>query len=100
MKLAAVEQPAKDVGDLGFDDTGAVVLDPHQESILSGLFDPDFQLREDVSFFAGVEGIVHGFLDGGEQGLAGVVKTEEVAILGEEFADADGPLVVGHLFGL
>jgi hypothetical protein len=41
------------------------------------------------ALFAGVEGVVYGFLDGGEEGLARVVEAEEVAVFGEELGDGD-----------
>jgi hypothetical protein len=48
-------------------------------------------------FFAGVEGVVDSFLDGGEEGLAGAVEPEEVAVLGEELRDGDFALFLGHV---
>jgi hypothetical protein len=46
--------------------------------------DLDLDFGEDAGLLAGVEGVVDGFLDGGQEGLAGAVEAEEVAVLGEE----------------
>jgi len=46
-----------------------------------------------MGFLAGVEGIVDGLLDRGQQGSTGIVETEKMAILGEELGDGDFPLL-------
>ena len=43
--------------------------------------------------------VVDGFLDRGEQRLAGVVEAQQVAVLGEELADGNIALAGGHRFG-
>ena len=57
--------------------------------IFSDGFDlyPDF--REDACFFAGIEGVIDGFFDGGEQGFSRVIEAEHVPVFGEELADGD-----------
>ena len=78
--------------DLFADDAGAVVLDDDEEAVVAGFRERaylDEDVGEDACLFAGVERVVHGFLDGGEQRLAGVVETEEVAVFREELRDGD-----------
>src|SRR6185503_4694949 len=50
-----------------------------------------------AGFLAGVEGVVDGFLDGGEEGFAGAVEAQQVAVLGEELRDGDFALFLGHV---
>ena len=57
------------------------------------------QLGQDAGFLAGVERVVDGFLDGGEQRLRGVVEAEQVAVLGEELRDRDLALLRGQRLG-
>jgi hypothetical protein len=59
----------------------------------------DLDPRQDAGLLAGVQRVVHGLLDGGQQGLAGIVESQQVAVLGEELADGDVPLLAGHLLG-
>jgi hypothetical protein len=40
-------------------------------------------------FFAGIERVIDGFFDGGEQGFSWVIEAEQVLVLGEELADGD-----------
>ena len=107
VELGAVEEAAEDVLDLLADDAGAVVGDG--DAVLGGLggggavglevLDDDGDVGEDAGLLAGVEGVVHGFLDGGQEGLAGVVEAEQVAVLGEELGDGDLALLGRHRFG-
>jgi hypothetical protein len=46
---------------------------------------PDF--GQDSAFFAGIEGVIDGFFDGGEQGFAWVIEAEQMSVLGEKLAD-------------
>ena len=52
-------------------------------------FDVDPDLGQDAGLFAGVERVVDRLLDRGQQGLAGIVEAQQVAVLGEELADRD-----------
>ena len=61
--------------------------------------DLDRQLGEDAGLLAGVERVVDGFLDRGEQGLRRVVEAEQVAVLGEELGDRDLALLLGQRLG-
>ena len=100
VELAAVEQLAEDAGYLLPDDARAVVRHRDAEALLAGgLLDGDGDIGQDAGLFAGVEGVVHGLLDGGQQGAARVVEPEQVAVLGEELADADLALLLGHVVG-
>ena len=96
VELRAVQQPAEDQGDLLFDDARPVVLHAYPEAILPGRQDVDPHFREDAGFFAGVQGVVHGLLDGRQEGFSWIVKAEKMAILGKEFTDRDVPLAGGH----
>jgi hypothetical protein len=57
-------------------------------------------LGQDARLLAGVQGIVDGFLDRGQQGLARIVEAEHVAVLGEEVGDRDLALLLGHRLGV
>src|SRR3989338_7067455 len=59
----------------------------------------DDALREDARFLGGVERVVDGFLDAGEERLSRVVEAEQVAVLGEELGHRDVPLAGAHLDG-
>ena len=89
MKFRSVEEFAENEWNLFFDDAGSVVLDGNFVFIFSDGFDlhPDF--GEDTCFFAGIEGVIDGFFDGGEQGFSRVIEAEHVPVFGEEFADGD-----------
>jgi len=99
VELAAVQQPPENAGNLLAHDARAVVLDDHPEARLAELLDADLDFREDARLLAGVQGVVHRLLDRGQQGLAGVVEAEQVAVLGEELADGDAALGLGHRLG-
>src|SRR5258705_308258 len=46
-----------------------------------------------------VERVVDSFFDAGEERLARIVETEQVAVLGEELGDRNLPLASSHLDG-
>lgn len=99
VEFASVEELSEDVWDLFFDDTWAVVLDGDAESARLSLIDTDPDFGEYACFFAGIEGVVDSFFDGGQEGFAGVIEPEEVSIFREEFADRYIALFRGHRFG-
>ena len=66
---------------------------------MAGALDVDPDFGQDAGLFAGVQGVVDGLLDGRQQGLARVVETQQVAILGKELADGDVALAGGHRLG-
>ena len=99
VKLRAVQQLAEDERDLLLDDAGAVVLHADLEAVVAGRFDVDPDLGQDAGLLAGVERIVDGFLDRGEQRLPRIVEAQQVAVLGEELADRDVALLGGHRLG-
>ena len=99
VELRAVEQLAEDQRDLLLEDAGAVVLHADLEAVLAGALDVDPDFGQDAGLFAGVQGVVDRLLDGGQQGLAGVVEAQQVAVLGEELADGDVALAGGHRLG-
>ena len=86
-------------GNLLLEDARPVVLHAHLVAVGPSLLDVDPDFRQDAGFFAGVERVVDRLLDRGQQRLARVVETEQVAVLGEELADGDIPLAGGHRFG-
>jgi hypothetical protein len=55
--------------------------------------------RSDSAFLAGIEGVIDGFFDGGEQGFAWIIEAEEVSVLGEELADGYFLLGLCHVLG-
>ncbi len=96
VKLRAVQQLAEDQRDLLLENPGAVVLNAHFEPVAAGGFDVNPNLRQNACFLAGIERVVDRFLNSRQQRLARVVEAEQVAILGEEFADADVALFGRH----
>ena len=93
------EKQSKDLWPVLFRDPRTVVLNPHLKSIRAGGLNVDPDLRHNTRFLAGVQGIVHRFLDGGEQGFARVVKSEQVAVLGKKLAHRDIALLGRHRGG-
>ena len=77
MELRAVEQLAEDQRDLFFEDARPVVLHADLEAVRAGALDVDPDFGQDAGLFAGVQGVVDGLLDGGQQGLAGVVEAQQ-----------------------
>ena len=57
------------------------------------------QLGQDAGLLAGVERVVDGFLDRGEERLRGVVEAEQVAVLDEELGDRDLALLLRQRLG-
>ncbi len=104
MEFAAVEESAEDVLDLLADDAGAVVDDGNSVAGLFGcsraigleVFDDDGDVWQNAGFFAGIEGIIDRFFDGGQEGFARIVEAEEMAIFGKELADGDVLLLGRH----
>ena len=99
MKFRAVQQLAENLGNLRFDNARPVVLHADLVAVGAGGFDVDPNLGQDAGFLAGVERVVDRFLDGGEQGLARIVETEQVPVLGKKFADRNVALAGGHRLG-
>ena len=99
VKLRAVQQFAEDQRNLLFDDARSVVLDADLVPILAGLFDmhPDF--RQDTGLFAGIDGIIDGFFDCGEEGFAWVIESEQMPVLLEELTDGYFLLSLCHSLG-
>ena len=89
VKFGAVEKFSEDEGYLFFDDTGSVVLNGDFEFVFTdGLNSyPDF--GQDSGFFAGIERVIDGFFDGGEECFPWIIEAEQVPVLCEEFADGD-----------
>ena len=99
MELGAVEQFPEDQRDLRLHDARPVILHGHAKTIRLRLLHVHPDLRHDPRLFACVERIVDGFLDSGQQCFARIVETQQVAVLGEELADRDIPLLGRHRFG-
>ena len=97
-KTAARSAQSKQL-QLGFGSGWAVVANLDAVAILIRLPNFNVDVRQDVRLFAGVEAVVHCFLNRGEQSLALVIETEQMAILGEEFGDGNMALRGGHRFG-
>src|SRR5262245_50615865 len=109
MELRTVQELPEDLRHLGLDDARPIVLDHHEEATfaLGQLGVPlhrleaevaylDVQLRQDAGLLAGVEGVVHRFLDRSEQGRGGVVEAGQVPVLREELRDGDLALLLGQ----
>ncbi len=99
MEFASVEEFSEDVWDLFFDDTWAVVLYGDTEASGLSLIDTDPDFGEYAGFFTCIEGVIDSFFDGGQEGFAWVIESEEVSIFCEEFADRNIALFGCHRFG-
>src|SRR5207247_8235651 len=71
VKLRAIEELTEDPRNLGLDDARAVVLNDHAVAGLGDFGNDDQEVGKNARFLTGVEGVVHGFLDGREEGLRG-----------------------------
>ena len=78
---------------------GPLSCTPTLKRFFAGGLDVDPDLGQDAGLFAGVQGVVDRLLDGGQEGLAGVVEPQQVAVLGKELADGDVALAGGHALG-
>jgi len=96
VELGTVEQLAENPRYLRSHDTRTVVLDRHTVTTFAHLGDLDLQVGQDPRLLAGVERIVHRLTYRREQRLAGVVETEQVPVLGEEFGDGNLALACCH----
>src|SRR5688572_5968165 len=99
MKLRSVEQLSKDERYLFLDDARTVVLHADLVPIGAGGLQMNPDLRHDSGFLARIQGIVDGFLYGGEERLSRVIETEKVPVLREELADGNVPLLRRHCLG-
>src|ERR1043166_3780388 len=50
-------------------------------------FNNDF--RQNAGFFTGIQRVIDGFFDTGEQRFSRIVETQKVTVLGKEFRDGD-----------
>ena len=95
MKFRAVEEFSEDERYLFFDDAGSIILHADFVFIFADGFDVDPDDTE-YRLNAGIEGVIDGFFDGGEQGFAWVIEAEQMSVLGEKLADGYfflGPMV-------
>ncbi len=98
MEFRSVEQLSENQRDLLLHDSRTVILNAHLEAVWASGFDmyPDF--RNDVRLFARIQRIIDRLFYCREQGLARVVESQQMAILGEKLADGDIALLCGHCF--
>ena len=87
MKFRSIQQLAEDQRNLFLDDAGAVVLHANLVAVRAGLLDVHPQLRQNARLFACIQRIVDRLFHRGQKRLARIVETQQMAILGEEFAD-------------
>src|SRR5207237_4322192 len=75
-----------------------IVLDADLETVRARGLDmhPDF--KNNAGFFAGIQGIVDGLFYGGQEGLARIVESEQMPVLGKELADRNIALFSRHAF--
>jgi hypothetical protein len=99
VKFRSVQQFAENQRYLLFHNAGAIVLHADFVSVRAGGFQVNPDLRNDSGFFAGIKGIVHGFLYGCEKRLSRIIETQEMTVLCEELADGDVSLLGGHGLG-
>src|SRR5437899_1065222 len=109
VEFRSVQELREDRRDLLSDDTGAVVghgdakaarlARGRRRATVADRLDLDDDVREDSGLFAGLERVVDGLLDAGQQGFSRIVEAEELAILCEELRDGDLPLARSHLDG-
>jgi hypothetical protein len=69
------------------DDAGTVVLYSDFELIFTDGLDVNPDFGQNPGFFTGIERVIDGFFDGGEQCFAWVIESEQMSVLREEFAD-------------
>ncbi len=98
VKLRSVQELAEDLRDLRLDDPGPVVLHRHAKALILHMPDGDPDRGEESRLLAGVERVVHGLLDGGQQRLLRVVESQQVPVLAEKFRYRNFPLAPGHAF--
>ena len=96
VKLRSIEQLPEDLGDLRFDNSGAVVFNGDSKAIFGQLLDLDFQHGQNSRFLAGVQRIVDRFLDGRQKRLLRIVESEKMAVFAEKFGNRNFPLARGH----
>ena len=80
------------------DDAWPVVLHADLEAIGTRRLNVHPQLGDDSRFLAGIERVVDRFLYGGEQRLARIIESKQMAVLREELTDRDVALLRGHRF--
>ena len=99
MEFRTVQQFSENQRDLFLHNSRTIVLDTDLETVRACGLDvhPDF--RNDAGFFAGIQRIVDGLFYSSEQGLARIVESEQMPVLGEELADRDIALFRRHAFG-
>ena len=105
VEFGAVQELAEDLADLRVRDAGPVVLDAHQVMAVVDRADFDPHIGQDVGLFAGIQAVVHGFLDRHQDRLGGGVEPQHVPVLLEEFGDGNvtglgSGLGLGRLLGL
>jgi hypothetical protein len=91
-----IEQFSKYERNLGGYDTGAIILNNDPEDFSGDLLDPDVDIRQDLCLLTGIEGVIDGFLDGGNDSAGRRVKPEQVLVLLEKLCDTDTPLLPGQ----
>jgi hypothetical protein len=64
-----------------------------------GNFQLDHDLGQDARFFAGIERVIHRFLDASQQRFARIVETEQMAVLGEKLGNGNFALARSHFRG-
>ena len=107
MKLAAEQQSAENVFDLLAHDARPIVHHRHAIPRLLGVrralrlqvFDDHRDVRQDPRLLAGVQRVVDRLLHRRQQRLAGVVEPEQVAVLGEKFAEQCVNEITAYGFG-
>ena len=96
VELGTVQELAENQGNLLAEDTRSVVLHTDLEAVLAKAFDMHPNLRQDAGLFTGVQRVVNGFLDGGQEGLARIVEPQQMAVLGKKLTYRDFLLTGGH----
>ncbi len=93
----AVEEFPEDEGDVLRHNPRAVILDRYPVDLGIDLSHADKDIGEHLRLLAGVERVVHRFLDGGDDTARRRVKTKKVLVLLEELCNADTPLLFGEI---
>ena len=89
MELGSIKQSTKNLGQLRRNDAWPII--PYENGVLflGGRRDFNDNCRQVFRFLAGIQRVVDRFPDGSQESSRRAVKTQQVAILGEELTDGD-----------
>ena len=107
MEFGPEQQPAKHIFHLFADDAGTIINhgDPIPRLLGGGgavglqILNHHRDIRQNARFLTGIQRVVHRFLHRCQQRLPRIIKPQQMAVFGEEFADRDILLLGRHRLG-